>query len=150
MIGSSSRIKAVDVENGSKGYIDEVPQIAQQLSLKEEDLAPRKGTIVGHMFNVGNTVIGAGILGLPYSMAQVGWVSGMILLLIGAVLTQWAIHLLNKVCVHIGGDQISFGYVFKRLNKWMPLVADILVMLMCLVMPIVYLSVGADFKHEPL
>lgn len=40
-----------------------------------------------------NSIIGAGIIGLPYAVAQAGFVTGVTLLVVLAMVTDWTIRL---------------------------------------------------------
>lgn len=44
--------------------------------------------------NMANSILGAGIVGLPYSMRQSGFVAGVVLLVGLAMLTDWTIRLI--------------------------------------------------------
>lgn len=43
---------------------------------------------------VSNSILGAGIIGLPYAMREAGFVMGLILLVVLGVLTDWTIRLI--------------------------------------------------------
>ena len=47
------------------------------------------------VINLTNTTIGSGMLGLPYVFAKCGWVVGGVLVIIGAVLSAFSLHLLS-------------------------------------------------------
>lgn len=48
-----------------------------------------------YMFsNIVIAIIGAGVLGLPYAFAKAGWLSGLILLFVAAILSYWGMMLL--------------------------------------------------------
>lgn len=44
--------------------------------------------------NMANSILGAGIVGLPYSMRESGFVAGLVLLAVIAMLTDWTIRLI--------------------------------------------------------
>jgi hypothetical protein len=45
-------------------------------------LPQREATLLGSIINMANTVLGAGLLGLPYAFANAGWVFGTLFLVI--------------------------------------------------------------------
>ena len=45
--------------------------------------------------NLTNTIVGSGMLGLPYAVAKSGWVLGLVLLAISGVATIFSLHLLT-------------------------------------------------------
>lgn len=58
----------------------------------------KKGSmsIASGVINLCNTIIGAGMLGLPGAFQGTGWLSGLILLLISATLSAHGLVLLSK------------------------------------------------------
>jgi amino acid permease len=67
--------------------------------VENQSNVPGSETHVGTKFssyvNLTNTIIGAGMLGLPYAFAKSGWVLGSILLFIGAISTIFSCHILS-------------------------------------------------------
>lgn len=45
--------------------------------------------------NLTNSIIGSGILGLPYAFASAGWILGYILIAIAAIATIFSLHVLS-------------------------------------------------------
>lgn len=80
-----------------------LPSVHGRRSLSEriDDLAllegPHAGALKGTLFdgiaNMANSIIGAGIVGLPYAVAQAGFVTGIVLLVSLAAVTDWTIRL---------------------------------------------------------
>ncbi|ORX88387.1 hypothetical protein K493DRAFT_268405 [Basidiobolus meristosporus CBS 931.73] len=66
--------------------------------LEVEVESPTEGStsISGVAFNVLNTIIGSGILGLPYAVKQAGFVTGLIVLAFVGVLTDFSLRMLVK------------------------------------------------------
>ncbi|CUA66899.1 Vacuolar amino acid transporter 2 [Saccharomyces cerevisiae S288c] [Rhizoctonia solani] len=74
----------------------------------DDDLAPRVdltelaaqqhkgGNMLDSMFNMANSILGAGIIGLPYAVSQAGFVTGILLLVILAGVTDWTIRLIVR------------------------------------------------------
>lgn len=98
-----------------------------------EDVRPRTGTVFTGFCQIVTAVVrcgvllltwgyrrfrfveqvGAGILALPNAMAALGWVAGIILLLIFAIITYCCSLLLVDCCEHDGVRQPSYYYVVK-------------------------------------
>lgn len=70
--------------------------------------------------NMANSILGAGIVGLPYSMRESGFVAGVVLLLGIALLTDWTIRLivlnakLSGRSTYIDIMEHCFGHHGKR------------------------------------
>ncbi|CAE7099808.1 unnamed protein product [Rhizoctonia solani] len=63
------------------------------------ELAARQhkgGNMLDSMFNMANSILGAGIIGLPYAVSQAGFVTGIILLVVLAGVTDWTIRLIVR------------------------------------------------------
>ncbi|KDN46202.1 hypothetical protein RSAG8_04429, partial [Rhizoctonia solani AG-8 WAC10335] len=63
------------------------------------ELAARQhkgGNILDSMFNMANSILGAGIIGLPYAVSQAGFVTGIFLLVVLAGVTDWTIRLIVR------------------------------------------------------
>nr|BAC28596.1 unnamed protein product [Mus musculus] len=82
------------------------PQLSGPLQ-RETDSSDRESLISGHehggkssqsaaVFNVVNSVIGSGIIGLPYSMKQAGFPLGILLLFLVSYITDFSLVLLIK------------------------------------------------------
>ncbi|GJN89672.1 hypothetical protein Rhopal_002659-T1 [Rhodotorula paludigena] len=64
----------------------------------EEHEAPpwlsRGGGVWAGIANMSNSILGAGIIGLPYALREAGFVSGIILLVVLGIITDWTIRLI--------------------------------------------------------
>ncbi|GAA5821852.1 hypothetical protein JCM10212_007043 [Sporobolomyces blumeae] len=58
------------------------------------DWLTRGGGVLAGIANMSNSILGAGIIGLPYALREAGFLSGIILLLILGVVTDWTIRLI--------------------------------------------------------
>ncbi|KAG9004984.1 hypothetical protein FRB94_001953 [Tulasnella sp. JGI-2019a] len=68
---------------------------AQQLDL--EDLAKKRtagGGMLDSVANMANSILGAGIIGLPYALSQAGFFTGIALLVVLTFVTDWTIRLI--------------------------------------------------------
>lgn len=52
------------------------------------------GGMLDSVFNMANSILGAGIIGLPYAVSQAGFVFGLVLLAVLCVVTDWTIRLI--------------------------------------------------------
>ncbi|GAA5927431.1 Avt2p [Sporobolomyces koalae] len=58
------------------------------------DWLTRGGGVWAGIANMSNSILGAGIIGLPYALREAGLLSGIILLLVLGVVTDWTIRLI--------------------------------------------------------
>lgn len=81
--------------NGRVVYNDDDP--SSRIDLAE--LAARQhsgGNMLDSMFNMANSILGAGIIGLPYAVSQAGFFTGIVLLVVLAGVTDWTIRLIVR------------------------------------------------------
>lgn len=71
-----------------------------------------KGSVRGSIFSLCSAAIGGGVLSLPYMLALSGWVTGLILILVGAIAGIWS----NLMLAELGDkhklgnlDQVAFA-----------------------------------------
>ncbi|KAH9124410.1 hypothetical protein AeMF1_004823 [Aphanomyces euteiches] len=76
----------------------EEPQLppAAKTSLMEKYITSKMqpGSVKGSMFTMTVSIVGAGILSLPYALEQVGLVMGIVLLVLGGLLAYFSLYLL--------------------------------------------------------
>jgi solute carrier family 38 (sodium-coupled neutral amino acid transporter), member 11 len=65
-----------------------------------------KSSVYGAIFNFVNSIIGAGIIGLPFAIRDCGLVMGVLLL----VFTAWATHFSVGLLVNVGEQYHQFNY----------------------------------------
>mmetsp|Transcript_1495 Transcript_1495/g.2202 ORF Transcript_1495/g.2202 Transcript_1495/m.2202 type:complete len:463 (+) Transcript_1495:110-1498(+) len=110
-----------------------------------EDIGERNGSIFSVCVNTINTVVGAGILGLPAAISAVGYVGGIILFFIVASSSQVCLHMLSSIAVKLGGDQTSYGLAARSAVPVLTLLIDLLVIFMCFFICVLYLGTAGDF-----
>lgn len=76
-----------------------VPLLPSQKCSAEEEL--REGgfdgaSFSGAVFNLSTTVVGAGIMALPATMKQLGLIPGLIMIVLGAALTESSIEMILR------------------------------------------------------
>lgn len=105
-------------------------------------------SIWGAFANLGNTVLGAGLLGLPYAFANVGYVMGIFMLIICAYFSMTALHFLSMCCKQTmknsTNKESSFYTVAKIVDPRLPLLVDLAVIIKCFGVSASYLIVVGD------
>jgi amino acid permease len=125
------------------------------LPSKEKDASVASGTI-----NLANTILGAGMLALPYGFAQLGYVLGCMLLLLFGAMSFFSLSLLarlaewiNNLEYTITGDRkslasSSYGACARRLYPWATEVLDIAVTLKLIGVMVSYLIIVSDIAAD--
>lgn len=82
--------------NPVEGGDSEITPLVSSVVLEEADLGDGGSSIPPSIFNLANSIIGAGILSLPYAFSLTGWALGSILLLFTVAGADFTIRLLLK------------------------------------------------------
>jgi amino acid permease len=98
-------------------------------------------------FNLANTIVGAGMLGLPYAFAGSGWVVGTVMLVVCGLATIFALHLLS-LCAAKVGKPASFYTVAMKTMPSLTLVIDFFVAVMTFGVGVSYLVVVASLMPD--
>ncbi|KAJ6499287.1 amino acid transporter [Mycena sanguinolenta] len=72
-------------------------EVSQQTEVDLEELAAKRtagGNLFDSIANMTNSVLGAGIIGLPYAVSQAGFFTGVFLLVVLCGVTDWTIRLI--------------------------------------------------------
>nr|ODN94981.1 solute carrier family 38 (sodium-coupled neutral amino acid transporter), member 11 [Cryptococcus depauperatus CBS 7855] len=87
---------------------------SSQLEEEERDLleseGPNKlvtGSLLEAVTNMANSIIGAGIIGLPYALSQAGFLTGIVLLIALAFISDWTIRLVIVTSKLSGRDSYT-------------------------------------------
>lgn len=94
-----------------------------------------------------NTVVGSGILGLPYAFSCTGWTLGCLLLVICAVLSSVSLHLL-ALCGARTAKPSSFYSVAEIVSPGYTFIIDIAVAVKCFGVATSYLIVIGDLMPD--
>lgn len=126
-------------------------------SATDESDDGKKGTILSGYFNIANTIMGGGVLGLPYAYGHTGWLLGTLLLIICAASSAFALHTLSLCAIKLNSEEkrrargdlsslkgASFYSVAKATLPSCTLVIDIAIALKCFGVAISYLIVTGD------
>jgi sodium-coupled neutral amino acid transporter 11 len=95
--------------------------------LKPKAEEEKKSTLLGCSANLINAIVGSGIVGLPYAVNQAGFVAGIFLVLLCAVLTEKSLRLLVETAKHAHVSSYEtvaeaafgrFGFLFVAINMF--------------------------------
>ena len=83
----------------------------RELSVDGTQVTPARmneaGTF-GSYVNLTNSIIGSGVLGLPYAFAASGWTLGYVLILLSAICTVFSLHLLGMFIYFLYNRTVRF------------------------------------------
>eukprot|EP01134_Creolimax_fragrantissima_P000944 CFRG0944T1 len=130
-------------KKGELGDLGDTMSIASIGSDTYDDKLVHGSGLLGTTMNMTNTIIGSGILSLPYSTSEVGYVLAAVLMFGGAFFTWFGLHLLSTVADNIGGRQTSFGGASQITYPWLVLIADLLVFFTMWSVCVVYMTIAA-------
>lgn len=97
--------------------------------------------------NLANTILGSGMLGLPYAFSHTGWVLGSLLLVICGSLSSFALHLL-ALCALKEKEASSFYSVAHSAMPKFTLLIDFAVAVKCFGVATSYLIVIGDLMPD--
>mgnify|MGYP000551343110 CR=1 FL=1 len=118
-------------------------------AVSEDSLAsdPLKGTrgtsFLACYCSMCNTILGAGVLSLPYAFSITGWVTGTVLLSIGGLFNSTGCNLL-ALCAAKCGTPASLYSIMRPLGKWWTLAVDINIVVQLFGTAVAYLIVVGD------
>ena len=61
---------------------------------KQETVQEKKSTLLGCTANLVNAIVGSGIVGIPFAIREAGFVAGILLVVLCAILTEKSLRLL--------------------------------------------------------
>ena len=131
--------------------IDSIGIEGEERTTPEESIQPvGKGHITGSVINLTNTIIGAGVLGLPYAYAGAGYVLGTILLLCFAFFSSMGLHLLQVSAREVSPGHGSFFAVANASVPTLAFLSDAAVAIKCFGVACAYLLVIGDLVPSAL
>ncbi|RSH89397.1 hypothetical protein EHS25_002509 [Saitozyma podzolica] len=101
------------------GELQPMSEEEREAVLDEGPNTGLKGTLMDGIANMANSIIGAGIVGLPYAVSQAGFVMGVVLLVGLAIVTDWTIRLVVLNAKLSGRDSYTdvMHHVFGNLGS---------------------------------
>jgi len=122
---------------------------------REQTVAPKAvATLGGSISNLTNTILGAGMLGVPYALKETGLILGGILLFICACGAIFGLHLLNLTAKYTKREKdlwvSSYGAAAAVTFPRAQIVIDIAVAIKCFGVSISYLIVVGQLLPEAM
>ena len=68
--------------------------LLHQQALDPREAPPKQGTVKSSIFNLVSTIVGGGVLSLPYAFRQTGFALGAVILGLVAIMSAYSAHLL--------------------------------------------------------
>mmetsp|Transcript_27186 Transcript_27186/g.49371 ORF Transcript_27186/g.49371 Transcript_27186/m.49371 type:complete len:128 (+) Transcript_27186:83-466(+) len=97
----------------------------------DTNMESKKGSsIASGVINLANTIVGAGMLGLPGAFGGTGWLSGMILIALSAMFSAHGLVLLSKAACLTGRPSSFYSVALASVPKYTILI-DLAVALKC-------------------
>ncbi|ODN06280.1 putative sodium-coupled neutral amino acid transporter 11 [Orchesella cincta] len=88
--------------------VDDMSQLVQQMDIEE---AYDKSSLSHASFNYINSIIGSGIIGMPYALHQAGLFAGLALMIVVAIITDYSLVIMVK------GGQLSGSYTYQGMME---------------------------------
>lgn len=117
-----------------------------------------KSTLLGCSANLINAIVGSGIVGLPFAIQQAGFVAGIGLVILCAILTEKSLRLLIETAKHVHVPSYEtvaeaafgrFGFLFVAINMFIMAYGAMLSYLM-IVKDSFSMVLGVDPTNEPM
>jgi amino acid permease len=135
---SGSAVRASDIDSVDGGLLN---SDANPMAFK------RVASNFSSYANVTNSILGAGILGLPYAFANTGWVLGPIFLALACTFSLIGLHLLSCVSAKTGFPSTIYSCC-RPYGKALPMFVDIMMSLYLFGTSCAYLVVIGDMMPE--
>jgi len=81
--------------------VQQTPRGTRRSVQVKEEVHEHKSNLVGCTANLVNAIVGSGIVGIPFAIYQAGFVAGVILVLLCAVITEKSLRLLIATAKHV-------------------------------------------------
>jgi len=113
------------------------------MAIKQEFKVPTEASLLSGIGNLTNTIVGSGMLGLPFALASSGIFAGAILFAIAASASIFGLHLLSVAAqkVYTSNQPSSYFVVAKKTFPEAALLIDFAVAIKCFGVSISYLIV---------
>lgn len=141
--GSRGDIQVSLIEGG-----EPTSERTRTVSSSPEENVFHKATWFSCYINLTNTIVGSGMLGLPYAFSNTGWIFGTALMCVCATLSATALHLLSVCAFRVGGPNVSFYSVAKHATPRASFLIDVAVAVKCFGVATSYLIVISGLMPE--
>jgi amino acid permease len=109
--------------------------------IAEED-ANATGTLFSSTANLANTILGSGILVMPFVFANLGIAQGVVLLTLSAFLSVFGLNLLTKMANTLNSRDVSFNAICMTAYPAAAVLMDFAIALLCYGAGVSYLIIG--------
>lgn len=138
--GSEDRSDSLDSPLGS----------GVQLDKYGKPLVLHSASLLACTAAMANTILGAGMLGLPHAMAESGYVLGTFLLLLSACASAFALHILSVSSMRVNIEPSSFFVVASRAVPKATFLIDLAVAIKCFGVGTSFLVIIGDLVPEAI
>lgn len=149
-----SAIELGSLDSSSAQHLDQVEQCSEHLAVNTSalgadrlDLSTNTASRFSCFLNLANTILGSGMLGMPYAIANTGWLFGSVLTLLCGYFSSLALHSLAMCALEVPGDS-SFFSVANNVMPTLSSLIDLAVALKCFGVATSYLIVMGDLMPE--
>lgn len=103
------------------------------------------------LLNLLKSIIGAGILGIPLALQRLGYVPGLLVMLVAAGLSFFGLYLL-AIVIHRHGRSSTFSSIAREFypQRWLLVLLDGAIVVKCMGVGMSYLSVVGDVVPDIL
>lgn len=108
-----------------------------------------RATILSCTINLANTIVGAGMLGLPGAFGGTGWLAGLILIAVSAAFSAHGLVLLSKAAQRAGLPSSFYSVALAAVPRYTVLI-DLAVAMKCFGVATGYLITVADCMIDAL
>lgn len=136
---STLNLPLIDIKKG-----DESDSAANS---EDSIVPPRHADILGCFVNLTNSMIGSGILGLPFAFAASGWILGVLFMSMAAFCTVMSLHFLALCSMKVKQPASFYRIAEATIPEWAFLI-DVSVASMCFGIASSYLIVIGTLMHE--
>jgi amino acid permease len=117
--------------------------VPQDILVPNFESQQRKSPLIVATFNLSATIIGGGVLSLPYAFSKTGLLLGTILMVVAAIITERSLYLLC-LCARLTGAT-SFGEVGEAaFGPWMEYLISFVLGIFLLFVIIAYMVLAQD------
>lgn len=107
----------------------------------------RTATFFSSCVNLSNTILGAGMLGLPYALSECGYILGSAFLILSALASSFGLYLLVQCSGHCKTTP-SYYNCAKETFPFFAFIIDLVVLVKCFGVAISYLIVIGDLMPD--